>query len=149
VPISNVGHQPDTRVFDESDGMCRDNVLLEALDACVSAAWPRGPKWLRRIILDGWQQSLVNDHPFDFLRGLIHSDGSRVLNRARRTWASKDVRYAYPRYFFTNASLDIRTMFSDTCDIVGVRWTQTNARNIAVSRRRDVELLDRYIGPKS
>ena len=33
------------------------------------------------------------DHPKEFLRGLIHSDGCRVLNRVNGK--------GYPRYFFT------------------------------------------------
>jgi hypothetical protein len=32
--------------------------------------------------------------------------------------------------------------------IVGVRWTQSNPRNISVSHRRSVALLDEWIGPK-
>jgi hypothetical protein len=42
-------------------------------------------------------------HSKAFLRGLIHSDGCRVLNRVN----GKD----YPRYFFSQVSDDIRRLF--------------------------------------
>ena len=75
------------------------------------------------------------------LRGLIQSDGCRVLNRVN----GKD----YPRYQFTNASEDIRGIFCDTCDGYGVRWRQSAYRTISVSRRPDVAKLDAVIGPKA
>ena len=58
-------------------------------------------------------------------------------------------RYAYPRYFFTNYSADIRRIFCEHCELLGIRWTQSNARNISVSHRDSVALLDEFVGPKS
>ena len=57
--------------------------------------------------------------------------------------------YAYPRYFFTNMSGDIRDLFCRTCETLGIRWTQSNHRNISVSHRRSVAVLDAFVGPKS
>jgi hypothetical protein len=54
-----------------------------------------------------------------------------------------------PRWFFSNLSQDIRELFCATCDGVGVRWTQSNHRNISVSHRRSVALLDEHVGAKS
>ena len=108
-----------------------------------------GPKWRRRIVLEPWQREVVADEPKQFLRGLIHSDGCRTTNVVHRTWQGRRVRYAYPRYFFSNASDDIRMLFTDACDLLGLRWTQTNARVVAVSRSSDVAFLDTFIGPKS
>ena len=87
------------------------------------------------------QQALVDRWPAMLLRGLIQSDGCRVLNRVK----GKD----YPRYQFTNASEDIRRIFCDTCDAYGVRWRQSAYRTISVSRRPDVAKLDAVIGPKA
>lgn len=56
--------------------------------------------------------------------------------------------YAYPRYVFTNASDDIRQMFCDACDAIGVEWRVMNARNISVARRASVAVLDGFVGPK-
>jgi hypothetical protein len=50
--------------------------------------------------------------------------------------------YAYGRYFFSNLSTDIRGLFCHACDQLGVRWTQSNSRNISVSHRKSVALLD-------
>jgi hypothetical protein len=49
----------------------------------------------------------------------------------------------------TNMSADIRGLFCATCEQVNVRWTQSNHRNISVSHRRSVALLDEHVGPKS
>jgi len=56
--------------------------------------------------------------------------------------------YSYPRYFFSNRSLDIQRIFCATCDLLGVRWRQDGPWNISVARRDSVAILDRYIGPK-
>ena len=72
---------------------------------------------------------------------MIHSDGCRVLNRVQRG--------VYPRYFFSNYSAEIRDMFVWACTLVGVESRAAGPRNIAVSRRASVEILDRLVGPKS
>ena len=57
--------------------------------------------------------------------------------------------YAYPRYFFSNLSEDIRRIFCDHCALLGIRCTQPNARNISVSHRHSVAILDSFVGPKA
>ncbi len=85
----------------------------------------------------------------EFLRGLIHSDGCRTVNRFKTKLPSGRVaEYAYPRYFFSNLSADIRGLFCEYCDKLGIRWTQSNHRNISVSHRHSVAALDEFIGPK-
>jgi hypothetical protein len=54
----------------------------------------------------------------------------------------------YPRYMFSNVSTDILGLCTRTLDQLGVHWTTANSRNIAASRRPDVEYLDTFIGPK-
>ena len=49
---------------------------------------------------------------------------------------------------FTNMSDNIRFLFVEACERLNVRWTQTNSRTIAVSRRDDVARLDTFIGSK-
>jgi hypothetical protein len=56
--------------------------------------------------------------------------------------------YEYPRYFCSNLSGDIRTIFTDHCDLLGIRLAQRNARNISISHRDSVALLDSFVGPK-
>jgi hypothetical protein len=56
--------------------------------------------------------------------------------------------YEYPRYFFSNLSDDIRRIFCEHCELLGIRWTQSNPRNISISHRKSVALMDEFIGPK-
>ncbi len=123
----------------------------------ASTRWPLlfpqygpGRKHERPIRLEQWQQELVDGFPQELLRGLIHSDGCRTVNRFTTTLPSGCVaEYAYPRYFFSNMSADIRALFCRTCEALGIRWTQSNHRNISVSHRRSVAALDAFVGPKS
>lgn len=107
-----------------------------------------GKKHQREIRLADWQEEITHEFTREFLRGLIHSDGSRCINRFSIALPGGKREYEYPRYFFTNYSADIRRIFCEHCDLLGVRWTQSNARNISVSNRAGVALLDEFIGPK-
>ena len=90
-----------------------------------SQAWPclfpqhgPGAKHTRRIVLEPWQHEITAAHPRALLRGLIHSDGSRFANPITR----RGRRYSYPRYFFANASDDIRAIFCDHLDLLEIEW---------------------------
>jgi hypothetical protein len=116
---------------------------------CLIPQHGPGKKHRRRIALTNWQQHLVDAHPRDFLRGLIHSDGCRSVNLVRRTTLAGPKEYEYPRYFFSNASADIRKLFATTCALVGVDSRPTRERVISVARHDSVQLLDVFIGPKA
>ena len=108
-----------------------------------------GRKHLRPITLEAWQEEMCRAHPRALLRGLIHSDGARCINRFDVDLPSGRTRhYEYPRYFFSNLSADIRRIFCDHCELLGIRWTQSNPRNISVSHRDSVAILDGFVGPK-
>ena len=103
----------------------------------------KGKKHERAIVLEPWQREIVSRHPDEFVRGLIHSDGCRTTNRFKTTLPSGRVaEYAYPRYFFSNLSGDIRGLFCAACDALGVRWTLSNPRNVSIAHRKSVALLD-------
>jgi hypothetical protein len=115
-------------------------------------AWPclfpqHGPgrKHERRIVLEPWQEEIVSAAPQPFLRGLIHTDGWRGTNLVH----VKGRDYAYPRYQFSNRSDDIRRLFTDTCDQIGVAWRPWGRFHISVARREAVAKLDAFIGPKA
>jgi hypothetical protein len=109
-----------------------------------------GKKHQRTIELVDWQKDITQVQTEEFIRGLIHSDGSRCINRFSVKLPSGRVgQYAYPRYFFTNYSADIRRIFCEHCELLGIRWTQSNPRNISISHRDSVALLDSFVGPKS
>ncbi|WP_329290619.1 transcriptional regulator [Streptomyces pseudovenezuelae] len=107
-----------------------------------------GKKHERSIALAPWQRAIVDDHPWEFIRGLIHSDGCRITNWATRLVAGERKRYEYPRYFFTNLSGDIIRLFTDTLDQVGVDWKRANSHNISIARKASVALMDTHVGPK-
>jgi hypothetical protein len=109
-----------------------------------------GKKHERKIELVEWQLEITHRYTQEFIRGLVHSDGSRCINRFSVKLPSGRVgRYAYPRYFFTNHSADIRRIFCDHCDLLGIRWSQSNSRNISISPRDSVAQLDSFVGPKT
>ena len=68
--------------------------------ASYGVLWPTlfpqhgpGKKHLRRIKLADWQAEIALDrHPDQLLRGLVHSDGCRVINRV----VSRGTRFEYP-----------------------------------------------------
>jgi hypothetical protein len=57
-------------------------------------------------------------------------------------------RYVYPRYNFTNASGDIRALFTSACGHLRIEWRQMSARNISVAKRSSIECLDAFAGPQ-
>jgi hypothetical protein len=87
--------------------------------------------------------------PRELVRGLIHSDGRRSVNRFKTKLPSGRVaEYAYVRYFFSNLSEDIKDVFCHHCDLLGVRWSRASRRYVSVHDRRSVALLDGFVGPK-
>jgi hypothetical protein len=127
--------------------------VLKGYHPVLPFAFPQhgpGRKHLRPIVLAEWQLDLTEQYPRELLRGLIHSDGCRAINRFQTKLPNGRVtQYEYPRYFFSNLSADIRGIFCDHCDLLGIRWTQSNPRNISVSYRKSVALLDEFVGPKT
>ncbi|GGO81562.1 transcriptional regulator [Wenjunlia tyrosinilytica] len=115
---------------------------------CLFPQHGPGVKHGRRIVLVPWQREIVEEHPWALVRGLIHSDGCRVVNWTTRVVGGERKRYEYPRYFFTNASDDIRAIYTDTLDRLGIPWKRANARNVSVARREAVAVMDEHIGPK-
>ncbi|MFJ8543163.1 helix-turn-helix domain-containing protein [Streptomyces sp. NPDC093586] len=131
---------------------CREVKLYSKHLWCLFPQHGPGRKHQRQITLALWQQAIVDAHPWEFIRGLIHSDGCRITNWTTKTVGGMRKRYEYPRYFFSNKSDDIRKLFTDALTKVGVEWT-TLARgsdpfNISVARKASVALMDAHVGPK-
>lgn len=126
-------------------------VMVSSYDRHWPCLFPQhgpGRKHDRAIVLADWQREIVGAHPWELVRGLVHSDGCRTVNWTTRTVGGVTRHYEYPRYFFTNKSADILRLFTDTLDGLGVAWTRANAKNISVARRASVALMDARIGPK-
>ena len=105
-------------------------------------------------------------HPssYAYLLGVYLGDGHVTVRPAGRCWlrvfldgayrapaepSGRVAEYAYPRYFFSNLSEDIRGLFCWACELLDIRWTQSNPRNISVSHRASVAILEELVGPKT
>ncbi|PCG82195.1 hypothetical protein CIB93_31185 [Streptomyces sp. WZ.A104] len=119
---------------------------------CLFPQHGPGRKHERHIALESWQQAIVDSHPWQLVRGLIHSDGCRITNWTTRMVGGERKRYEYPRYWFTNVSDDIRRLYTDALDTLGIAWTHCTRAgkpyNISVARRASVALMDAHVGPK-
>jgi hypothetical protein len=111
---------------------------------CLLPQHGPGRKHERKIEFLSWQEELVDRSPGLLLRGLIHTDGWRGTNRV----VSKGKAYEYPRYQFSNRSADIRKIFTDTCDALGIEWRAWTKYHISVAKREAVARLDEFVGPK-
>jgi hypothetical protein len=115
---------------------------------CLFPQHGPGMKHTRPIVLEPWQEAIVDREPGRLLRGLFHSDGCRITN-----WASKQTpdgprRYEYPRYFFSNESLDILGICAAALDALGIAHRHPRWNMISVARREAVARLDEFVGPK-
>ncbi len=90
---------------------------------CVFPQHGPGRKHERRIELEAWQLALARRYPEELIRGLIHSDGYH--------------------------SSDLRELFQWACALIGVESRPNNRWNISVAKRRSVEILDSFVGPKA
>ncbi len=96
---------------------------------------------MRPIRLEPWQVALIKQGTEEFIRGLIDSDGCRVVANDRGV---KSI-----RYHFSNRSEDILALFSGALDALGIPWTRPSQYCIAVYRKAAVARLDEFVGPKS
>ncbi|PJM94610.1 helix-turn-helix domain-containing protein [Streptomyces sp. CB01373] len=144
--------RPDNKVFRVQRQGCQNVTCYSKHWPCLFPQHGPGKKHERRITLEPWQQEMVDTHPWEFVRGLIHSDGCRITNWTTRLVGGERKRYEYPRYFFTNTSADIVRLFTDTLDKVRVEWKPLHqsraAVTISVARKASVALMDAHVGPK-
>lgn len=108
---------------------------------CLFPQHGPGRKHTRRIALEPWQQNLVDQATDEFVRGLIHSDGCRVVANDR------GVRSV--RYHFSNRSEDIIGLFTAALDRLAVHWTRSDRHTVSIYRKADTAALDAFIGPKA
>lgn len=129
------------------------HAALHSRKGCVevgmySKHWPclfpqHGPgrKHTRPIRLEPWQQAIVEQADEDFVRGLIDSDGCRVVANDR------GVRSV--RYHFTNHSEDILGLFTRALDGLNIPWTRNSRHMIAIYRKAATARMDEFVGPKT
>ena len=83
---------------------------------------------------------LVKEATEDFIRGLIHSDGCRVVANDRGVRSI--------RYHFSNRSEDIIGLFTGALDHLGIPWTRSTKYIVSVYRKAATSRLDEFVGPK-
>jgi hypothetical protein len=44
--------------------------------------------------------------------------------------------------------LRISQIFCEHCELLGIHWTQSSFKNISISHRESVAILDSFVGPK-
>lgn len=108
---------------------------------CLFPQHGPGRKHQRPIHLEAWQRCIVARKRRLLIRGLIHSDGCRIV--------ANDRGRSSPRYLFSNRSEDIKALYCESLDAIGIRWTRPSDLQIAVYRKGDVQVMDRFVGPKS
>jgi Homeodomain-like domain len=106
---------------------------------CLFPQHGPGKKHERPITLERWQERMLDDAPWRFLRGCIRSDGCSFVNRTGR--------YEYLSYEFSNRSSDILDLFGRTCETVGVEYRRY-AKAIRIYRRPSVGLMETHVGLK-
>jgi hypothetical protein len=123
-----------------SDG-CVEVYLLSKHWPCLFPQHGPGKKHLRPIRLEPWQEVLVKEATDEFVRGLIDSDGCRVVANDRGVNSV--------RYHFSNRSDDIRALFCAALDHLGIPWTCPSKYQVAIYRKAATARLDEFIGPKA
>jgi len=140
---------PDRRVGLLRREGCHDVYSYSNHWPCLFPQDGPGKKHTRPILLRRWQERIVYDHfPELLLRGLIHTDGCRVINRVVAKTKAGPKRYEYVRYMFNNESGHIRGIFIEACSRVGIDWRWDGPTQISIARRPSVALLDSFVGPK-
>lgn len=124
-----------------------------------SRSWPvlfpqhgPGKKHERPIVLEPWQQAIVDAHPWN--SSAVSSTPTAVGSPTGRPgWSPvSGSATSIPGTSFTNVSDDIRRLYTDTLDKLGIEWTHCtrngNPFNISVARKASVALMDAHVGPK-
>ncbi len=120
---------------------CVDVYLLSKHWPCLFPQHGPGKKHHRRIALEPWQQALVDKETEEFVMGLIHSDGCRVIANDRGVMSV--------RYHFSNMSEDIIGLFTAALDALDIPWTRSSKKIVSIYRKAATARLDIFIGPKT
>ncbi|WP_353361516.1 hypothetical protein [Mycobacterium sp.] len=126
-------------VLRRSDG-CSDVWLCSKHWPCLFPQHGPGKKHLRPIRLEPWQQALVDQATEEFILGLIHSDGCRVVANDRGVMSI--------RYHFTNMSEDILGLFTAALGALDIPWTRSSKKVVSIYRKAATARLDEFVGPK-
>jgi hypothetical protein len=119
---------------------CVDVSLFSKHWPCLFPQHGPGKKHTRQIALEAWQQALVDQATEEFVLGLIHSDGCRVVANDRGVMSI--------RYHFSNRSEDIIGLFTAALDALDIPWTRSTKYIVSIYRKAATARLDEFVGPK-
>jgi hypothetical protein len=119
---------------------CVDVSLFSKHWPCLFPQHGPGKKHTRPIRLEPWQQALIDQATEEFVLGLIHSDGCRVVANDRGVMSI--------RYHFSNMSEDIHGLFTAALDKLGIPWTRSSKKIVSIYRKTATARLDEFVGPK-
>jgi hypothetical protein len=122
-------------------GRCVDVSHLSKHWPCLFPQHGPGRKHSRPIRLEPWQEAIVYEETEQFVRGLIESDGCRVVANDRGVMSI--------RYHFSNRSEDIIGLFTTALDHLEIPWTRSTKYIVSIYRKAATARLDEFIGPKS
>ena len=141
---------PENRVDVVSLKGCVNVSMYSRHLPCLLPQHGPGKKHERPIVLEPWQEAIVEGAPWPFIRACIRTDGCAFINR---TDIHRPVPHGYLSYEFSNMSHDIAQLFVQACDRVGVR-TRLNRDgrgrcSVRINRRESVALMIDNVGLKS
>jgi hypothetical protein len=119
---------------------CVDVSLHSKHWPCLLTQHGPGKKHTRSIRLAPWQQALIDQATEEFVLGLIHSDGCRVVANDRGVLSI--------RYHFSNMSEDIIGLFTAALDALDIPWTRSSKKIVSIYRKAATARLDEFVGPK-
>ncbi|MEH3138764.1 MAG: hypothetical protein PGN37_01025 [Mycobacterium kyogaense] len=119
---------------------CADVYLSSNHWPCLLPQHGPGRKHNRRIVLEPWQQTIVDNEAEEFVLGLLHSDGCRVVANDRGVFSV--------RYHFSNRSEDIIGLFTAALDVLEIAWRRSDKYTVSIYRKAATERLDEFVGPK-
>jgi len=106
---------------------------------CLFPQHGPGLKHKRSIVLEPWQEGIVQRAPYAFIKGCVWSDGCTFINRTGP--------YEYLTVDFCNKSADIRSLFGDACETAGLDY-RMNGDRVRINRRESVKPVIAEIGTK-
>lgn len=105
----------------------------------------KGKKYKRKIKLETWQEEIINEFPFLFIKGLIHSDGCSYISKSNKK--------EYLNYGFCNKSFDIINLLINSLNKVNISYNLYFNKNkeiyrLSIVKRKSVNFLYKKIGIK-
>lgn len=104
-----------------------------------------GRKHSRKLDLIEWQKEIIENHPQEFIRGCIQSDGC--------IYSQTIGKYTYKRYAFSNMSEDIIDFFLLALSFVGIKkekWQNKTNKKFVIQNfsKTDSVILEKIIPNK-